>query len=189
MTAPLPVLRSLPYFPTETAIVLGSERIAVRRYQIIVWLSIAGIGDDEPPTDPRRFHAILDTGHNDNFAISPRQLRDWVGIAWAGLPLEPGVERRYQTIPVPHRRANLWLHPNQFGWRDEFDPGLPPVLLELDAGIAVYGDGEQVGVTATTGLIGPRLPLLGLRALTTSRLRLRVEADTCSVWIDRVVKG
>lgn len=188
MNPPLPVLRSLPYFPRETAIALGAERVVVRPYQIIVWVSVARVGDIAPPAEPRRFPAILDTGHNDNFAITPRHLREWAGVSWADLPLEPGAERRYQGVPVPHRRANLWLHPNQYGWRDLFDPGMRPALLELDAGIAVYGDGEQVGVEGTTRLTGPRLPLLGLRALTTSRIKLRIDGEAQAVWAEQTRK-
>lgn len=183
MTSVRPVLRALPYYPRETMIHLHGERIIVRAFQIVVWVSIAHVGDDESPrTNP--FPAILDTGHNDNFVISPRHLREWAGMAWQDLPIEPGVERRYQGVAVPYRRANLWLHPNQYGWRDLIDPGLQPALLELDAGIAVFGDGERVGVEETRSLIAPRLPLLGLRALTLSQARLRIAADESAVWLD-----
>lgn len=52
MIAPLPVLRSLPYFPTQTTIVLGSEPIVISPYQIVVWVSIARVEDEKPPREP-----------------------------------------------------------------------------------------------------------------------------------------
>jgi hypothetical protein len=65
------------------------------------------------------------------------------------------------------RRANLWLYPNQAEWRDWLDPLRPAVLIDLPDGITVYSNGEQVGNDLRTStLSGPRLPLIGLRALT-----------------------
>jgi hypothetical protein len=61
----------------------------------------------------------------------------------------------YQGVEVPHRRANIWLYPNQYGWRDHTDPFLPPYLLELSGGIAVFGDGVRVGTRETERLVGP----------------------------------
>lgn len=103
---------------------------------------------------------------------------------WQHLPYDPTLQVRYQGIPVPHRRANLWLIPNQYGWRDVVDPLIPPYLLQLNGGIAVYGDGVVVGVAQTAQLIAERLPILGLRAFGPSQLHLRVDAGTRSVWLD-----
>jgi hypothetical protein len=184
-----PILRALPYFEMETSVVFDSTRLTIYAHQIILWVGIAKVGEVTPPADLKFFPAILDTGHNHNFAISPHQLRHWSGIAWQTLPLERGEEKKYQNVPVPHRRANIWVRPNQPGSRDSPDPALPPVLMELDKGIAIYGDKEQVGVKATTNLVGPRLPLVGLRAITVNRTKLEVDSVKLSVWLHRIPKA
>src|SRR5271170_5141115 len=104
-----PVLRALPYFDDITEIVaLGVHEQALPR-QIILWVSVTSVEQFElPPTAPR-FPAILDTGLNDTFAIAPVHLRAWAGLHWNMLP-EENVDRFYGNIPVPVRRATLWLH-------------------------------------------------------------------------------
>lgn len=182
-----PVLRALPYFPHPTAIDFEAHgqrhRVDVMAYQIVVWVGIAPVGELHPAAGAPRFPAILDTGHTHNFAIRPTQLRDWTGIDWPRLPPE-GHESRYQGVAVPHRRANVWLYPNQHGWRDWVDPNPPPALLELHRGLAVYGDGVWLGTTGSERLTGPRLPLIGLRAISNSRAQFRVDAAQRSVWLD-----
>ena len=183
-----PVLRALPYFEEETVIIGRGVHETARSHQIIVWVSVTTVEQFDPPTD-RRFPAILDTGHNDNFAISPLQLRMWARLHWHELP-EEGVSRFYDAGPVigsvavPMRRAVVWLHPNQHGWRDHFDPLRPAVPIELSYGIAVYGK-ELVGEDPNTPkLKGPRLPLLGLRALTGMGCDLRIDSRNRLVWLE-----
>jgi hypothetical protein len=183
-----PILRALPYFDKETTVTFDTTRLTIYAYQVILWVGIAKVGEDKPADDLRFFPAILDTGHNHNLAISPHQLRHWSGIAWQSLPLERGEEKKYQNVPVPHRRANIWVRPNKHGSRDDPDPDQPPVLMELDKGIAVYGDNEQVGIKATTSLVGPRLPLIGLRTLTINKTKLEVDAQNLSVWLQKARK-
>ena len=175
------ILQALPYFDRETEIEIRNAKVPVRAHQIVVWVAIAPVGVDDPSTAVLRFPAILDTGHNHNFVITPQQLKDWAGIEWQSLPLEAGIEKKYNDIPVPHRRANIWLFPNRLGLRDEIDLTTTPVLFELDAGIAVYGNGVQVGTQETSRLSGPRLPLIGLRALTANRVNLVIDAKEMSV--------
>lgn len=98
--------------------------------------------------------------------------------------MDPTLNLYYAGVPVPRRAADLWVYPNQPGERDRFDPLLSPFRLKLDGGIAVYGDGVQVGVRATAQLVAPRLPLLGLRAFIASRARLQLDAGTRLVDLD-----
>ncbi len=160
------VLRALPYYDEITEIAAQGVREQAYSYQIIVWVSITPVEQFELPSGARRFPAILDTGLNDNFAIAPVHLRAWAGIHWKSLP-EEGAERFYGNIRVPTRRAYLWLHPNQYGWRDWIDPLHPAVRIELNDGISIYGNGEEVGRDPRTKTLrAPRLPIIGLRALT-----------------------
>ena len=76
----------------------------------------------------------------------------------------------------PPRRAYVWLHLNQSGWRDWIKPQSSPYRIELSDGITVYGNGEEVGSDARTKtLIAPRLPILGLRALTEVESQLHID--------------
>jgi len=179
-----PVLRALPYFDHRTTIAFGGRTVDVVPFQIALWVSVARPAESAPAPNARRFPAVLDTGFSGTFAITPAQLREWAGIEWSSLLIEPGPELLYQNVPVPHRRANLWVYPNQYGWRDVFDPIMPPYRLELNRGIAVFGNGECVGVTATRTLTGPRVPLLGLRALSDNPVALQLDPPNRHVWLD-----
>jgi hypothetical protein len=179
-----PVLRALPYFHRPTTASVGTETVEVTSNQIIVWVGVIATNSGTSLRDVRRFPAILDTGHSGTFAIRPSQLRRWTGIEWNALAPEFGYLPLYQGVNVPHRRANLIIFPNQSGWRDEIDPIISPFVLELNEGLAVYGDGEWLGTRNSDRLTGPRLPLLGARALACARLDLRISTARRLVWLD-----
>ena len=74
---------------------------------------------------------------------------------------------------IPLRDANVWIHPNQAGFRDRFASG-QPFRVELDTGIAVW-PARLPGA--------PRLPLLGIRALRRADLRVWIDCRKCQVWM------
>jgi hypothetical protein len=169
------LLSALPYYDEITKIVAPGVSEQAYPYQIIIWVSITPVEQFDLPPTSLRFPAILDTGLNDNFAIAPVHLRAWAGIHWKSLP-EVGVARYYGNIRVPTRRAYVWLHPNQSGWRDWVNPNCSPFRIELSDGITVYGNGEEVGSDARTKtLLAPRLPIIGLRALTEVESQLHID--------------
>jgi hypothetical protein len=156
------ILRDLPYSDQPSTVEVRGRTFAVKRDQIILWISLSekGLGQLDPRTP--RFPAILDTGCNCNLLINQRQLATWAGIHPQHLPklssLNLAGERLSQFA------ANVWLHPNVRGQRDEFGAG-PPYQLELLPGIAVY--------PARQGRpLYPRLPLLGLRTFRLTGLQV-----------------
>lgn len=160
------ILRNLPFYDHPTTAQVSGRSIAVKRDQIIVWVSVSETGLSQ--LDPRtpRFPAILDTGCNHSFVIGERHLMDWAGIPPTFLrQLGP---TRLHGKPVPQLAANVWLYPNQPGHRDEFS-AQPPFLLETNPGIAV--------VPASDGEVHPRLPLLGLPALRWNHLQVVLDCD------------
>src|SRR4051812_1718305 len=120
-----PILRALPYQDQKTSVTVGGESVGVVAYQIIVWVGFAHVGETAPAPGAPRVPAILDTGFSGTFAISPNQLQRWAGVAWNTLRFDQTLRLEYQGVKVPHRRANIWIYPNQYGWRDFVDPLLP----------------------------------------------------------------
>jgi hypothetical protein len=168
------ILDQLPFFQHQTEAALSDgTRVVVRQFQIIVWISLSLESAVELADDSPRFPAILDTGHSHNFSIQHGQLHHCLSPAVSALPMLPYTstinERR-----VRHFGANVWVHPNQRGQRDRF-ARKKPVCLELAEGIAVF--------PASDG--GPRLPLLGLRALAMNRLLLTIDGDRMNASIKR----
>jgi hypothetical protein len=163
------VLHNLPFFdePT-TATVLGSP-VHIRRDQIILWVSVERTGRAFLPPNAARFPAILDTGNSFNFAMAEHQLAQWTGLHVESFPRLGRIRVSGQEVPL--LAANVWIHRNRPGQRDQF-LDRPPFCIELDAGIAVYPHG-------TPG--APRLPLLGLRALRRASLLLAVDCRKCRV--------
>lgn len=162
------ILRRLPYFGRPTVLTVRGEAVRVKAYQIIVWVSV---GLEKEDWDPRSvpFPAILDTGHSHNFSTQRRHLVEWGGIH----PdvLRPCGHFRELGRRVPLHAACLWLHTNSPGQRDRLTDQ-PPFRLTLTNGIAVYADVSPAF---------PRLPLLGLRALTDNHLHLAVSGWRRSV--------
>ncbi len=140
----------LPYFAEKTRLMVGDETVEVKAYQIILWVSVTVQDVLEWDARTPKFPAILDTGHNHNFSISERHLLKWAGIQ-PSLLHEQGRLRETNTN-VPLRAGSIWLHGRE-AWR-----------LNMDEGIAVSLD-------------GPRLPLIGLRALTRNKLRTTIYGD------------
>lgn len=148
----------LPYFSEKTHITVKSEVVEVKAFQIIVWVSIARKQVPEwNPTLPK-FPAILDIGTTHNFVLTNDHLTRWSGIDAASLQ-ELGRVRINRT-KSPLHSAGLWLYTDG-----------APFKLRIDDGVAVC-DGDW-----------PRLPILGLRALTNSKLQTFIYGDTKQVLI------
>ncbi len=164
------ILHDLPYLDRPETVTIQGEQVRLRPFQIIVWVSVhmKGVADLEP--NAPRFPAILDTGNNFTFTITERQLVRWAGI-------RPGLLRLLgpvvlNDIEMERRAANVWIHSNRRGQRHALKPSAS-YRLELDRGLAIYPDDARRP--------GPRLPLLGVRALDDNSLDLRINARRRSV--------
>jgi hypothetical protein len=148
----------LPYFSEKTKVKVHNEVVEVKAFQIIVWVSV--VSDATSAWDPRipRLPAILDIGNNHNFAITDTHLLKWAGIHAASLVQLKSMRERGKKIPLVD--AGLWLHTDA-----------EPFKVRIDEGIAVHEGGW------------PRLPTLGLRALTKNDLQTFVYGDTKQVII------
>lgn len=147
------IIRDLPYFEEEKSVTVRGRGYPVFSYQIILWASVTHKGLETLDSSTPRFPAVLDTGFTHNFLIQPDQLKSWAGLMPEHLK-QLGQFRAYGEL-VPLHAANVWLHPNAPGERDQFS-GAPPFRVELDLGIGICPIGMQRA---------PRLPLLGIRGL------------------------
>lgn len=143
------ILDRLPYDDEPTLLSFHGGTVQVRRHQIIVWVRIEGWV----------FPAALDTGHSHNFSIPERHLKGWAGID--ALTRIGSVE--VNRVLLPQYEADIWIHHNHRGTRE---PKGEASLLRMDEGITVVPEG-------TPG--APRLPLLGLRAITQNGLTLIID--------------
>jgi hypothetical protein len=162
------ILRRLPFKEVADELAVGLERIRIKPYQIIVWVSVTTRSVLELPGHAPRIPAILDTGHSDNFSIRREHLSRWAQLDEAALPQLRRIRDRGRLVPV--HAANLWIHRNVPGKRDEYSRHTP-WLLPLKQGIAVYPDEAQF----------PRLPLLGMRALVRNKLYFTMDPERCVV--------
>jgi hypothetical protein len=145
------ILDRLPYHDRPTALSFGSRTIDARAYQIVVWLSLRQLV----------FPSILDTGHSHNLTMPARHLAEWAGVD----DLEPIGEIEVNGRPMTQYRAELRLHRNKPGTRQ---PRPEVFSLNVDEGITVMPD-ETPGA--------PRLPLLGIRPISRSRLKLVIDGN------------
>jgi hypothetical protein len=157
------ILRHLPFFAEDTIAFVGEEMVRVKAYEIIVWVSLGPRGILEGQS-LARFPAILDIAHTRNFSIQQDQLARWTRLSLSQLPIVGAVRQQGRRLPL--HAANLWLHPNKPGQRDQW-ANRPPYRLRLPEGLAIYPAGEQF----------PRLPLLGLRLIARNKLRLTVDGE------------
>jgi hypothetical protein len=148
----------LAYYSEKTTISVVNEIFEVKQFQIIVWVSIA-IRRKSPlnPVSPK-LPAKLDIGNTHNFALTRTQLLNWAGIHSERIPRMGRIRREGTTVPL--HKADLWLHTDAESYK-----------LEIDEGIAIF-DGDW-----------PRLPILGLRALTNSKLQTFIYGDTLQALI------
>ena len=148
----------LPYFSEKTKVKVLDEIVEVKAFQIIVWVSLSA--DDVFAWNPRmtRFPAILDIGNNHNFAMTEEHLVKWAGIHPSSLARLGMIRESRKKVPLCS--AELWLHTDG-----------DPFSLIVEEGIALY-DGDW-----------PRLPILGLRALTKNKLQTFIDGDRKQVII------
>lgn len=157
------ILRALPFFAVPSAVTAGTDVVAVRPYQIVIWVSVAAQKLPGLPPNARRFPAVLDIGHSHNFSIRDHHLRAWAGVATESLSVLR--QARVNRVTVPLYGADVWIHPNDPDDRDRATAARP-YRLDLSGGIAVYPP-DTLGE--------PRLPLLGLRALVLNDLHLTID--------------
>lgn len=164
------ILNRLPYAAEPTTVTVHRGWPArVKPYQIITWVSLSGGGMLEWNPKTPRFPAVLDPGSNHNFSIGQGQLIQWAGIRPELLRGQGAVRDRGERIPL--HAAHLWLHANQPGTR-EVRQDREPYRLRVHEGIAIYPDDRA-----------PRLPILGLRAITRNGLQLMIDGDRRLVWL------
>src|SRR5216684_4331258 len=104
------ILDRVPFFDAETTLHVNGELVAVRKYQIIVWVSLVPYRVEELPADTPKFPAVLDTGNSHNFVLSEGHLNRWAGLEFGPLWFS---HTQFNEEPLPLLQARVWLHPNK----------------------------------------------------------------------------
>jgi hypothetical protein len=151
------IVNRCPFFDTQTIVRCADRDVVVRPYQIVVWVSLSADGIESNP-----FPAILDTGHSHNFSLRTEHVAEWTTINPQNLqPIGIAKVNGRRVILV---RSNIRLHRNARGTRDQLRG--QPMLLELTQGLALHEARDP---------FAPRLPILGLRAITSAGLRVVID--------------
>lgn len=129
----------------------------------MLWVSVSPVGLDEHPVSARPFPAVLDTGFNHGFLLQQRHFQTWTGYELHSNDFPVRGQLRAYGAQANLHEADLWLHANVRGRRDEFSRAAP-LRLQLDLGVAISPSPNQ-----------PRLPLLGMLAIEKSGLRLLID--------------
>ncbi len=143
------ILDRLPIGDEPDTIIVGTESVTIKRFQIFVRVSIQA-------SSP--FPAILDTGHSHNFSITESQLAHWVRLRSREFKLIGTT--RLKGEKLRQLQGELRLHRNRPGTRVLGEGSLPLVLSE---GFTLAPEGSS------------RLPLIGLRAIVSNRLMIRID--------------
>jgi hypothetical protein len=143
------IVNKLPIGEEPTALFVGTELVTIKRYQIAVWISINDA--------LRPFPAVLDTGHSHNFSITESQLKRFAFVSPNDLVFIGTT--RLKGDSLRQFRADVRIHHNRPGIAELGEGTFP---LTTDQGISLAPEGSS------------RLPILGLRALVRSGLRVDI---------------
>lgn len=156
-------LHDLPFVDRPRDVpVRGLLPVQVKPYQLAIWISLSPPNSLRLPVDAARLPALLDTGHNHNCSLRERHLLaagfDPEGLIWPAAPLRIR-DAGGREMETPRVLVDVWIHSNL--------PRLAnrPFPLRLGAvGAACY---------RTNGpLVGPPLPIIGMRALCLASVNL-----------------
>jgi hypothetical protein len=162
------IVRRAPFFDVPTHVDVAGQSVLVRPFQLVVWVSIEARGRLSP-----RLPAILDTGFSLNFAIQEEHLRSWADLSPDTFRVIGRSRINQQELRL--YEASIAIHPNAAGQRDVLR-GAEPYHLHVREGIVVYHRGSP---------LGPRLPLLGLRALVQNSLETVIDGQRRELTIRR----
>lgn len=169
------ILRELPLRRVPEQIGLGDRVYRVRAFQPVAFVSVVVAGVEKHDERLPKFPALIDTGFNGEFAIREEQLREWAGIDPRLLTLMRSGEA--SRGKCHYLRANLWPYKNVR--RSRALAQSRPILIEIDGGIQVFP------VTNLPTDVRPDMPLVGVKALCTNRLRLVVDGQAASCSLTR----
>lgn len=173
-------IRNERFYPNQRTLAVLGGAVLVPPMALIVWVSLARNRLPECPKVSRRFPVVVDTGFGHNLLIREKQATDWAGLTIAATGLLQGVVadasgyklNRLQdctfegvsgaTGTCPAFWADLWLHSEAIGGES--------IRLELPEGFVLCPTPTVLGSPP-----GPRLPLLGGRALYVNDMKLVID--------------
>jgi hypothetical protein len=161
------IIRGMP-LADGSDLILDGRSYCPRRRRPVVSVSIAEKG--ATGHDPRlaAIPAVIDTGFNGGFALRLEQLAKWAGYDARSLKTL-GLKNSTRGL-IEYVEANIWLYRNVPGSRATLRDH--PLLLDVYGGIQVFLPPPPGSVDAR-----PDEPIVGMRALITNQLELRVDGS------------
>jgi hypothetical protein len=139
------------------------QDLTIRPFQIMLWACLTPTNQFTPPSAAHRFPILVDTGHTHNFSISEKHLRNWARLKVKQFLKYPNPvmvnDASGNNHQMPLYDGCLWLLPN--------NNSTSPFRVDLDGGFTLFPE--------NLGVLGPRIPLLGGRALSTAKFILTVD--------------
>jgi hypothetical protein len=152
----------IPLVAVEQILSVGGIDITLRAYQPVVWVRLVPWAGLSTP-DAVPFPAVIDTGNNNSFLIPAPFFR-----AWSRTDPDlsfPGRPALVNGIPLRFHRYNLDL----FRTRGGGPTDRVAARLQTDQGVMIIPDALVPSF--------PRLPVLGVRCLTTNRITFSLNGD------------
>src|SRR5437870_8443914 len=118
------------------------QRVLIAPRQIICWVSLTPAGLKTYPRQARPFPAVLDTGFNHGFLMRPQHISMWSGFRLTTDDFPVMDHLQVYGAQAPLHEADLWLHSNVPGSRDQLSRRRP-VRLQMNLGVAVSPDALQ----------------------------------------------
>ena len=135
------ILRDVPYFDDRTFVMVRNRQVPIKPQQIVVWVSLAEI--EQGTSYPARlvFRPFW-------IRVSRTTSAFERNTSYNGPVMQSGYFRKIADVRVNNlaaslHQADIWLHRNQPGKRDEMRDDRP-FCLELNQGIVVSRRGRPM---------------------------------------------
>ncbi len=167
------ILNRFPLFTEKRTVFFQQHELIIKPHQLAVWMSISANANNP---GNYLFPALIDTAFGYTCVLHAEQLHNWCR-------LHPDYDRipiRLNSVDFSRApNVHLWIYPSPAPTALEASLHRPIPLITKDIGIAV--NTQNAGPASDPkGKIAlrrfPRVPLLGMLALTQNHLRLFVDA-------------
>lgn len=171
------LIDELPFFSVKRDIQLPDGKPEeIKANQILLWMSVTPQGSLPPSANAPRFPVIFDTGLNISMTMRCNHFIDWADVEQPEYQFLGDTSCNGSTVILFD--VDAWLYKNAPGRNDQI-LNQSPIRLVLKGGLGVYNatPSQQELLMSDDPLQepGPRLPTLGMFAITANKLSIQIE--------------